>query len=363
MGKTALIEAAAKASGLPYVRIHLGGVHHPASLRGSSQSFSNPEAGMIVQAVTRQASSLRVLIHLDELDKAGGKEVQDVLLSLLDDSGLFFDDFLEGVPLDFRSAVFIATANDYAISPALYSRFTVIPVGGYSRSQQEEILRGHLIPSSCDGYPFPVTVTDAAARSLMRYAETNGVRDLKEKVNRVVRETVYAKRTQGKVSVLEQDVRRVLGPPPLERGNRPKERGLPGIANGLAVSGMGKGLCVAVVSRLLPGKGLEITGLPSEVVRDSVRLAMSVLAADFNLHLERNRVHVHFAEGSIPKDGPSAGAAIFLSLYSAAVQVPVPAGICLTGEIDLFGGIWAVGGILEKASAASPSRWLLPCWN
>lgn len=352
VGKTALIEAAAKASGLPYVRINLGGVHHPATLRGAAQSFHNADAGMIVRAVTRQASSLRVLIHLDELDKTASKEVQEVLLSLLDDSGLFSDDFLEGIPLDFRNAVFIATANDYTISPALYSRFTVIQVGGYSRNQQEEILRGHLITSACEGYPFPVTVTDGAARSLMRYVETNGVRDLKEKVNRVVRETVFTKRTQENVSVQEQDVRRVLGPAPLERGNRPKERGLPGVANGLAVSGGGKGLCFAVESRLLPGRGLEITGLPSDVVRDSVRLAMGVLTADFNINLEQYKVHIHFAEGAVPKDGPSAGTAIFLSLYSAAVRVPIPAGVCLTGEIDLFGGVWAVGGILEKAGAA-----------
>ena len=351
VGKSALIQAAAIAAGLNYVRIGLNGASRPEFIMGFEKTWAGADAGIIVREVAK-AGSLRCLIHLDELDKVSNAETQAALLSLLDDSGLFADHFMDGIPIDFSSSVFIATANNYNLSPALLSRFTTIEIGAYSRSQQERILRDHLLPSACEGYDFPVTVSDEAQKAFMGYAQAGGMRELKEKAVRVIRETVFAKRGAKEICIRAEDVYHVLGACPMARGNRPAADGLPGLSNGLAVTGNGAGMCFAIESRLLPGTGVEITGLPSEVITDSVKLAMGVLSADYGVDFSGRKLHIHFAEGAVKKDGPSAGTSILMSIYSAAIGRPIPKSACYTGEIDLFGYVWAVGGIVEKVEAA-----------
>lgn len=351
VGKTALIQAVAEASGMKYIRISLNGADASGYIKGYGGQYKNADAGIIIRE-TAKAGSRRVLIHLDELDKVANVEVQAALLSLLDDSGLFADDYLEGIPIDYRSAIFIATANDYNMPPALLSRFTVVSVGAYTRSQREEILRDYLIPNACDGYGGTVTVAEAAKTALLSYSESGGVRELKECVNRVIRETAYYKRYNETVEVAEEDVYQILGPAPMQRGNRPEGLCLPGMANGLAVAGNGAGMCFAVESRFADGNGIEITGLPSEVVKDSVKLAMSVLNTDYGIDFSERKLHIHFAEGAVRKDGPSAGVSILVSIYSAATCKAVTKSACYTGEIDLFGYVFAVGGIVEKVGAA-----------
>lgn len=186
----------------------------------------------------------------------------------------------------------------------------------------------------------------------MNYAQAGGVRELKEKAVRVIRETVFAKRETEDVYIQAEDVYHVLGPCPMVRGNRPVTDSLPGLSNGLAVTGNGAGMCFAIESRLLPGNGVEITGLPSEVITDSVKLAMGVLSADYGVDFSDKKLHIHFAEGAVKKDGPSAGTSILMSIYSASIGQPIPTSACYTGEIDLFGYVWAVGGIVEKVEAA-----------
>lgn len=351
VGKSALIQAVAEASGLPYVRVSLNGVHQPDDIIGHGKSFKSADAGIIVREVSK-AGSLRALIHLDELDKMAAPETQATLISLLDDSGLFADSFLNGVPIDFRSAVFIATANDYNFSPALFSRFTVVDVGSYSHDEQSVILSNYLIPNACEGYEKNVIVESDAEHALMCYANAGGVRELKEKTVRVIRETIFEKRNENEVRIRANDVFQVLGPAPIVRGNRPANNDLPGLSNGLAVTGGGAGMCFAIETRVLSGSGIEITGLPSEVIIDSVKLAMDVLAADYSMDFTGKKVHIHFAEGAVKKDGPSAGTSILMSLYSAMRNEAIPKSACYTGEIDLFGYVWAVGGIVEKVGAA-----------
>lgn len=351
VGKSALIHAAALATGLNYVRIGLNGASRPEFISGFEKTWASADAGIIVREVAK-AASLRSLIHLDELDKVSNEETQAALISLLDDSGLFADHFLDGIPIDFSSAVFIATANDYNLSPALLSRFTTIEVGTYSRYEQEKILSDYILPKACEGYDFPIIVSDEAKKAFMNYAQAGGVRELKEKAVRVIRETVFAKRKTEDVCIQTEDVYHVLGPCPTVRGNRPVAHSLPGLSNGLAVTGNGAGMCFAIESRLLPGNGVEITGLPSEVITDSVKLAMGVLSADYGVDFSDKKLHIHFAEGAVKKDGPSAGTSILMSIYSASIGQPIPTSACYTGEIDLFGYVWAVGGIVEKVEAA-----------
>lgn len=352
VGKSALIQAAAEATGLKYVRISLNGVSDPVDIIGYGKSYKGADAGIIVREVSK-AGSLRVLIHLDELDKVANPQTQATLISLLDDSGLFADNFLEGVPIDFRSAVFIATANDYNFSPALFSRFTVVNVDAYTHDEQNVILSNYLIPKACEGYEKSVIVTKDAERALMCYTNAGGVRELKEKTVRVVRETVFKKRDASEIQIHANDVYKILGPIPMARGNRPTDCDLPGLANGLAVTGAGAGMCFAIESRVLSGNGIEITGLPSEVIIDSVKLAMDVLTADYGMDFAGKKLHIHFAEGAVKKDGPSAGTSILMSLYSAMCNEAIPKSACYTGEIDLFGYVWAVGGIVEKVGAAN----------
>lgn len=351
VGKSALIHAAAIAAGLNYVRVGLNGASQPEYIMGFEKTWASADAGIVVREVAK-AATLRSLIHLDELDKVSNAETQAALISLLDDSGLFADHFLDGIPIDFSSAVFIATANDYNLSPALLSRFTTIEVGAYSRSEQERILSDYVLPKACEGYDFPVIVSNEAKKAFMSYAQAGGVRELKEKAVRVIRETVFAKREAEGVCIQAEDVYHVLGPCPVARGNRPVTGSLPGLSNGLAVTGNGAGMCFAIESRLLPGNGVEITGLPSEVITDSVKLAMGVLSADYGVDFSDKKLHIHFAEGAVKKDGPSAGTSILMSIYSATIGQPIPTSSCYTGEIDLFGYVWAVGGIVEKVEAA-----------
>jgi len=351
VGKSALIQAVAEATGLAYIRISLNGISNPGDIIGYGKCFKGADAGIVVREVAK-AGTLRVLIHLDELDKVANPETQATLISLLDDSGLFADNFLEGVPIDFRSAVFVATANDYNFSPALYSRFTVVNVGAYSRDEQNVILSNYLIPKACEGYEKSIVVAADAEQALMCYANAGGVRELKEKTVRVVRESVFKKRDSSEIYIHANDVYQILGPTPMARGNRPTDCNLPGLSNGLAVTGTGAGMCFAIESRVLPGSDIEITGLPSEVIIDSVKLAMDVLAADYNMDFSGKKVHIHFAEGAVKKDGPSAGTSILMSLYSAMRNEAIPKSACYTGEIDLFGYVWAVGGIVEKVGAA-----------
>lgn len=331
--------------------IGLDGAAHPEFIKGWEKSYKSCDAGIVVREVAK-AGSLRSLIHLDELDKVSNAETQAALISLLDDSGLFADNFLDGIPIDFSSAIFIATANDYNLSPALLSRFTTIEVGTYSRSEQEKILSEYVLPKACEGYDFRVIVSDEAKKAFMSYAQAGGVRELKEKAVRVIRETVFAKRKDEEICIQAEDVYQVLGPCPTVRGNRPETGSLPGLSNGLAVTGNGAGMCFAIESRLLPGSGVEITGLPSEVITDSVKLAMGVLSADYGVDFSNKKLHIHFAEGAVKKDGPSAGTSILMSIYSASIGQAVPVSACYTGEIDLFGYVWAVGGIVEKVEAA-----------
>ena len=351
VGKSALIHAAAIATGLNYVRVGLNGASQPEYITGFEKTWASADAGIVVREVAK-AATLRSLIHLDELDKVSNAETQAALISLLDDSGLFADHFLDGIPIDFSSAIFIATANDYKLSPALLSRFTTIEVGTYSRSEQEKILSEYVLPKACEGYDFRVVVSDEAKKAFMSYAQAGGVRELKEKAVRVIRETVFAKREYEEICIQAEDVYQVLGPCPMVRGNRPETGSLPGLSNGLAVTGSGAGMCFAIESRLLPGSGVEITGLPSEVITDSVKLAMGVLSADYGVDFSNKKLHIHFAEGAVKKDGPSAGTSILMSIYSASIGQPIPTSACYTGEIDLFGYVWAVGGIVEKVEAA-----------
>ena len=354
VGKTALCQAAADAAGCPCIRINMNGMTNPGPIKGQLPGVKDADAGVLFNKLADVRTDHAIVI-LEELDHAS-VDVQAALLSLLDESGKFVNDYIDGVAFDLRGLVFIATGNSYNLIPALLSRFHLVEVGTYTRLQQQRILTEHLLPSASAGYAGKrIHYTKDAVPSFMEYANHAGVRELKEAVNRVVR--IKVAESSGKsdiITVHKDDIARILGPAPIERGNRPGDL-IPkaGVSNGLAVTGNGTGMCFAVESRLLKGCGIEVTGLPNEVVIDSVKAAITVLSADYEADFSNRKLCIQFAEGGIKKDGPSAGLSILMSVYSAVFGIPITGAVAYTGEIDLFGNVFSVGGIIEKAQGAA----------
>lgn len=300
---------------------------------------------------------------MDEIDKLK-PELSVVLLDLLDRS--FTDNFLD-VPVDFSDSIFIATANDWGNVPAvLRDRFIVVNVEGYSRQEKAKIVSDYVIPKLERSYAASgVSISiepEAEAYLLETYCPSFGVRDAEKAVQRIVGGklvTQVGKENDLTININRQDVREYMGAEPIPRGNFPTEA-IPGVAKALAVSNGNMGTTFAIETVLIDGdESLEITGLPKESASDSVKIAVANIKRMYPDKLKGKQIHVHFGEGSVPKDGPSAGVAIFMSILSAVLNKPImdkkPYDIAFTGELSLTGGVFAVGGIMEKIQAACDS--------
>lgn len=360
VGKTSLIASVAKALGAAYVRVPLNNVSDVSTLKGLYRTYAHADAGVIVKGVAqarrRMPETSFLLVHLDEVDKLS-PAYSEVLIDLLDDSGLFLDYFL-GAPVKFTNVLFCGTANDVSRIPAvILDRFRVIHMDGYTGEEKARILRDHLLPAKEREYRASrlVFTMDDRARDLLlgRYCPNAGVRDLKQAVDRV---TEYAVSHRGPRRELVLDaalLRSALGEAPMERGNLPG-RWLPGCAKALSVSEGGAGSCFAVESVVLPGeKGLTVTGLAGESTVDSVKIALTYLKSRYDCARGPLDVHLSFGEGAVRKDGPSAGVAILVSLLSAMIGRAADPEAAYTGEIDLLGNVYPVGGVLRKLQAAA----------
>ena len=360
VGKTSVAASIAGACGAQLQRVSLNGVSDDAVLKGHSPTYLGSDAGMIAKALYRMRTTRGILL-LDEIDKLGsrgGAEAINALVDLLDDSAQFTDHFL-GLPLDLSQTLFLATANDLsAVPPLLRDRFTVLTLEGYSEREKEEILGSYIIPRVAKEYcpeGLDVRFPPETRRLLLAsYCRSMGVRDADRAVRRLVREKLFSLRGSGETEALVTpgDVERVLGCPPPVRGNFP-ETVYPGLSRALAVAGDGCGMTFSVETMLLPGESaLTLTGLPQESTADSVRLALSFVKRRWPGALREQGVHVHFGEGSVEKDGPSAGVAILLSLLSAVFGETVDGRVACTGEINGNGCVFPVGGVRAKLRAA-----------
>lgn len=369
VGKTSLGKSVARALGREFVRISLGGVHDEAEIRGHRRTYVGALPGRIVQAL-RKAKTANPVIMLDEIDKVGRDfrgDPQSALLEVLDpeQNNSFSDHYVE-LPIDLSKVLFLANANQAdTISAPLRDRMEMIDIPGYTPDDKAHIVRDFILPKQLENHGIEgqeFTLQPAAVdRIVDRYTREAGVRTLERRIATVCRK-VAVKVADGSfpddgLAVGPDEVSEFLGPERFERESveRVTEAG---IATGLAWTPAG-GDILFIEATKAPGKGeLKLTGQLGDVMKESALAALSYLkmrAAEFGLpatFLQDTDVHIHFPAGAVPKDGPSAGTAIFTTLLSLFTGIRVSEEVAMTGEITLRGNVLPVGGIKEKTLAA-----------
>lgn len=344
-GKTSVIQSLAAAVGWQVLRI----------------PCNDPESTSLRKKIIRGLSKVgtAAILHLDELDKLSIPAAND-LLDLLDNSCSVSIPELE-LTLDLSHLIVVATGNQAAAlahaCPALANRLIQISMPGFTMAEKSVIARQYVLPRLVETYG-AFEMPDPTLEFLLKhYCRTPGIRDVEQTLQRVLRTQKLLAAQQGTAPSLpltQADILTALGTLPLPRGNFPK-RVVPGLARGLAVTGdTGQGVSFAVETLLTPAlpEDIRVTGLASDCVRESVAVCRSYLAAYHPEHFRSGGIHVHFGEAAVPTDGPSAGAALVVSMLSAMRNRSVPADIAFTGEIDLHGNLFAVGGIRQKVQAA-----------
>jgi ATP-dependent Lon protease len=367
VGKTSLGQSIARALGRKYARISLGGLHDEAEIRGHRKTYIGAMPGRIIQSLKKVGSSNPVLI-LDEVDKVGSDYKGDpssALLEVLDpeQNSSFYDNYLE-LEYDLSKVMFIATANSLqTIQPALRDRMEIISLEGYSVEEKMEISRKHLIPKQVVNHGLKakqVQLSDKVLERLIEeYTRESGVRELDRQLAAVMRNVAKKVATGEKYNpnIKDEELTKVLGPEKFDKSIYTEEN-IPGVSVGLAWTPVG-GDILFIESTLSKGNGaVTITGNLGDVMKESATTAVTFLKANaeklfINPDIfSKVNVHIHFPEGAVPKDGPSAGITILTSLASLFTQRKVRPYLAMTGEITLRGRVMPVGGIKEKILAA-----------
>lgn len=367
VGKTSVAKSIAGAMGRKYARISLGGVRDESDIRGHRKTYIGAMPGRIIGAL-RQAGTRNPLILLDEIDKLGSDYKGDpssALLEVLDaeQNSAFRDHYIE-LPFDLSDVLFVTTANDVGSIPApLLDRMELIELSSYTREEKFHIARRHLAPKQIKRHGLSsrtFRLADSAIYSLVdSYTREAGVRTLEREIAALCRKAAkkIAAGEAEKVSVTGQNIGEYLGPKKFlpETIGKSDEVGL---VNGLAWTSVG-GEMLQVEVAVLEGAGkLELTGSLGDVMKESARTAVSFIRSvarqyDIDPDFYKNRdIHIHFPEGAVPKDGPSAGVTVCTALVSALSGCPVRREVAMTGEITLRGRVLAIGGLKEKTMAA-----------
>ncbi len=367
VGKTSLGQSIAKATGRKFVRVSMGGVHDEAEIRGHRRTYIGALPGNIIQAIRRAGTNNCVML-LDEIDKLGTGIQGDpsaALLEVLDpaQNSTFRDNYL-AVPFDLSKVMFICTANMADTIPGpLRDRLEMIQLPGYTEQEKTQIALRYLIkrqreenglkPENCE-------ITENALHDIIgNYTREAGVRHLERQIGSVFRHAAMkiAEGSTEKVVVDSPDIPDILGAPIYE-GEIAMRTSMPGIATGLAWTPVGGDILFIEASRV-PGKNkLTLTGQLGDVMRESAQAALTLVkarAVDLRINqelFENSEIHVHVPAGAIPKDGPSAGVAMFLALASVMMNKSIASDHAMTGEISLRGLVLPVGGIKEKVLAA-----------
>jgi ATP-dependent Lon protease len=381
VGKTSLGQSIARAMGRKFVRVSLGGVHDEAEIRGHRRTYIGSLPGNIIQAI-RKAGTRNCVMMLDEIDKLGAGIHGDpsaALLEVLDpeQNNSFRDNYL-AVPFDLSRVVFITTANMLDTIPGpLRDRMEVIALSGYTASEKLQIARRYLVRRQLEAnglQPGQVEVTDEALSEIIqRYTREAGVRSLEREIGKALRHAAVriAEDWAGPIRIDVEDLAAILGPPQFE-SEVAMRTSVPGVATGLAWTPVGGDILFIEATRT-PGNGkLILTGQLGEVMRESAQAALSIVknrASALGIdpaRFEKSDIHVHVPAGAIPKDGPSAGVAMFMALVSLMTERIVRNDTAMTGEISLRGLVLPVGGIKEKVVAAARAgikRVMLPARN
>jgi ATP-dependent Lon protease len=362
VGKTSLGESVAHALGRKFVRVSLGGVRDEAEIRGHRRTYVGALPGRIVRAI-KEAGSMNPVVLLDEVDKVGSDFRGDpaaALLEVLDpaQNHTFRDHYLE-LDLDLSDVLFIATANVLeTIPPALLDRMELVTIDGYTEEEKVAIARDFLVPRQLERAALTaddITISESALREIAaNYTREAGVRSFERLLAKAFRKASLG-RTPAVIEV--DDLKDLVGRPRFTPESH-ERTSLPGVASGLAVTGMG-GDVLYVEASTLPGDtpGLTLTGQLGEVMKESAQIALSWVRShadqlDIDAALLDRPVHIHFPAGAVPKDGPSAGVTMTTALVSILTGRPVRAEVGMTGEVSLTGRVLPIGGVKQKLLAA-----------
>ncbi|MBQ8528128.1 MAG: endopeptidase La [Clostridia bacterium] len=367
VGKTSVAASIARALGRRYSRVSLGGMHDEAEIRGHRKTYVGAMPGRIVSAIINAKAENPVIV-LDEIDKMSNNfrgDPTSALLEVLDpeQNKSFRDNFME-IPIDLSDTLFIATANSYdGIPTPLLDRMEIIELSTYTDSEKLSIAKNHLVPKQMKRGGMTARmfkITDGGILALIKgYTKESGVRSLEREIASLVRKSAK-KIAEGKaksVKITEKNLAEFLGkvkvlPETLECDNPV------GVVNGLAYTQVGGDLLKVEVA-VMEGNGkIELTGSLGDVMKESARIAHSFVRTvadkykiDSSFYKDKD-IHIHFPEGAIPKDGPSAGVTMVTAMVSALGNIPVKREVAMTGEITLRGKVLPIGGLKEKTLAA-----------
>jgi ATP-dependent Lon protease len=369
VGKTSLGESVARALGRKFVRVALGGVRDEAEIRGHRRTYVGALPGRIVRAIG-EAGSVNPVVLLDEIDKVGSDYRGDpsaALLEVLDpaQNHTFRDHYLD-LDLDLSDVVFLATANVIENIPsALLDRMELVQIDGYTEDDKVAIARDYLLPRQRERAALSedeVTVTDAALRKIAAdYTREPGVRQFERLLAKAMRKvtTKLAHKQDeppGPLTIDEPDLVGYLGRPRFTPESA-ERTAVPGVATGLAVTGLGGDVLYIEAGSTDGESGLQLTGQLGDVMKESAQIALSYVrshAAELGVDpksLDR-RIHVHVPAGAVPKDGPSAGVTMVTALVSMATGRQVRSDVGMTGEVTLNGRVLPIGGVKQKLLAA-----------
>ncbi len=368
VGKTSLGQSIARAMGRKFVRVSLGGTHDEAEIRGHRRTYLGALPGNIIQAI-RKAGTRNPVMMLDEIDKLGAGgfhgDPSSALLEVLDpeQNSTFRDNYL-GLQFDLSRVMFIATANMLETIPGpLRDRMEVIQLPGYTEEEKLQIARRYLVKRQLEANglkPEQCAVSDGAIRAIIAdYTREAGVRSLEREIGSVFRHSAMkiAEAKAQSVHIEPGELTAILGPRRFEN-EVAMRTSVPGVATGLAWTPVGGDILFIEASRV-PGNGkLILTGQLGEVMKESAQAALSLTkarASELGVApevIEKSDIHVHVPAGATPKDGPSAGVAMFVALVSLLNGRPVKSDVAMTGEISLRGLVLPIGGVKEKTLAA-----------
>ena len=375
VGKTSLGESIARATGRKFVRMALGGVRDEAEIRGHRRTYIGAMPGKIVQSLAK-VEVKNPLFLLDEIDKMAQDfrgDPASALLEVLDPSqNKSFNDHYLDLDLDLSQVMFICTANSMNIPPALLDRMEVIRLPGYTEDEKMAIANNYLTPKALEQNglkPNELDITDDALTSIIRhYTKEAGVRNLEREINKISRKAVRSQNEKygikpkkgvniDSLTITDDNISDYLGVKPYDYGLAEKDPEI-GRITGLAWTSVG-GELLTIESATMQGKGeLVFTGSLGDVMKESIRAAMSVVRANgerFGITYEKFKntdLHIHMPEGATPKDGPSAGIALTTAIVSAMTGIAIRADIAMTGEVTLRGKVLRIGGLKEKLLAA-----------
>ena len=362
VGKTSLGQSIARATGRKFQRIALGGVHDEAEIRGHRRTYIGALPGNVIQALKR-AGSKNVVLMFDEIDKLGQGgfhgDPSSALLEVLDpeQNSHFRDNYL-GVDFDLSKVMFITTANMLDTIPGpLRDRMEIIQLPGYTEEEKLEIAKRYLVKRQLEANGLKSEQVELPEETLRKiiadYTREAGVRNLEREIGSVLRHAAMriAEGFSGKIEIKPEDLHAILGPRRYE--NEVAQRtSVPGVATGLAWTPVGGDILFVEASKVPGGGKLILTGQLGDVMKESAQAALTLARTFLGEAFDKVDLHIHVPAGATPKDGPSAGVAIFLALVSLLLDVPVRSDVAMTGEISLRGLVLPIGGVKEKTLAA-----------